>query len=173
VLTASEDNTARLWEAESGKLLATFQGHTKSGLSAVFSPDGQRVLTASVDNTARLWEAESGRGPASASPSQAVIATSTKETLARTALQDATKDNPWVNSLGMKFVPVPGVQVLFSIWDTRVQDFEMFVKSTGYDATGGMYTLVQGGWRLQRGATWKEPGFSQEANHPVCRDALY
>jgi WD40 repeat protein len=28
VLTASSDKTARLWEAESGKLLATFQGHT-------------------------------------------------------------------------------------------------------------------------------------------------
>ena len=28
VLTASADNTARLWESESGKLLATFQGHT-------------------------------------------------------------------------------------------------------------------------------------------------
>ena len=30
VLTASGDKTARLWEAESGKLLATFQGHTGS-----------------------------------------------------------------------------------------------------------------------------------------------
>ena len=47
VLTASWDKTARLWEAESGKLLATFQGHTGPVWSAVFSPDGRRVLTAS------------------------------------------------------------------------------------------------------------------------------
>jgi WD40 repeat protein len=61
VLTASFDNTARLWEAESGKLLETFKGHSNPVNSAVFSPDGRRVLTASFDNTARLWEAESGK----------------------------------------------------------------------------------------------------------------
>ena len=62
MLTASgTDKTARLWEAESGKLLATFQGHTDGVNSAVFSPDGRRVLTASGDKTARLWEAESGK----------------------------------------------------------------------------------------------------------------
>ena len=127
--------------------------------------------------------------PASASPSQAVIATPTpaltssspvavvrpspstslaptREELSRTALQAATKDHPWVNSLGMKFVPVAGTKVLFSVWDTRVRDFEMFVKSTGYDATGGMWSIGKDGDK-QRGATWKEPGFSQGANHPV------
>jgi formylglycine-generating enzyme required for sulfatase activity len=61
---------------------------------------------------------------------------------------------------------VAGTRVLFSVWDTRVQDFEMFVKSTGYDATGGMFSIGKDGWK-QRGATWKEPGFSQRANHPV------
>jgi formylglycine-generating enzyme required for sulfatase activity len=70
------------------------------------------------------------------------------------------------NSLGMKFVPVDGTQVLFSVWDTRVQDFEMFVKKTDYDATGSMFSLGKDGWK-QRGATWKAPGFSQGANHPV------
>src|SRR5271165_1844980 len=104
--------------------------------------------------------------PGSASPSQAVIATPTQKTLARTALQVATKDHPWVNSLGMKFVPVAGTQVLYSVWDTRVQDFETFVKSTDYDATQGMYSLGKDGWK-QRGATWKEPGFSQGATYPV------
>jgi WD40 repeat protein len=46
VLTASRDKTARLWEAESGKLLASFQGHTGAVYRATFSPDGRRVLTA-------------------------------------------------------------------------------------------------------------------------------
>jgi hypothetical protein len=50
----------------------------------------------------------------------------------------------------MKFVPVAGTQVLFSVWDTRVQDFETFVKSTDYDATGGMYSIGMGTSALSR-----------------------
>jgi formylglycine-generating enzyme required for sulfatase activity len=57
----------------------------------------------------------------------------------------ATKDAPFVNSLGMKFVPVEitggpanGKRVLFSIWDTRVQDFAPYAKAKGIplDASG-------------------------------------
>ena len=102
-----------------------------------------------------------------AEQSPAIVATSPapSEEQARRFLK-ATKDHPWVNSLGMKFVPVAGTQVLFSVWDTRVRDFEAFVKSTGYDATGGMFSLAHDGWKL-RGATWEEPGFRKGANHPV------
>ena len=39
---------------------------------------------------------------------------------------------PWTNSLGMKFVSVPGTSVQFSIWDTRVQDYEAYVAATGH-----------------------------------------
>ena len=55
------DNTARLWDAETGREIATLKGHEGSVLSAAFSPDGKRVVTASYDNTARVWDAETGR----------------------------------------------------------------------------------------------------------------
>ena len=56
VLTASEDNTARVWTA-AGAPVATLTGHAANVWSAVWSPDGSRVLTASEDNTARVWTA--------------------------------------------------------------------------------------------------------------------
>jgi formylglycine-generating enzyme required for sulfatase activity len=78
-----------------------------------------------------------------------------------------TKERPFVNSLGMKFVPVAGSEVLFSVWETRVQDFEAFVGASGYDATAGMFSYRSDGWK-KRGDTWKNPGFAQTPNHPVC-----
>ena len=82
-------------------------------------------------------------------------------------LGDYSREKPWVNSLGMKFVPVPGTPVLFSVWETRVRDFRSFVDATGYDATGKMYSIGPDGWKL-RGKTWKLPGFVQSGEHPVC-----
>jgi WD40 repeat protein len=55
ILTASDDNTARLWDVD-GNLLATLLGHTGRVNSAVFAPDGGRIVTASSDRTARLWD---------------------------------------------------------------------------------------------------------------------
>ena len=52
------------------------------------------------------------------------------------------------------------------------QDFEMFVKSTGCDAPAAMYSIGKNGWK-ERGATWKEPGFRQGANHPVVGVSPY
>jgi roadblock/LC7 domain-containing protein len=59
VLTGSDDNTARLWEA--AMAVATLSGHTLRVNAVAFSPDGKLVLTGSDDNTARLWEAATGK----------------------------------------------------------------------------------------------------------------
>jgi predicted Ser/Thr protein kinase len=69
----------------------------------------------------------------------------------------ATKEQPFENGLGMKFVPVPitggpsgGQRVLFSIWETRVKDYEAFM-------------------RTQPDREWLAPTFHQESDHPAVR----
>ena len=68
MLTGSDDQTARLWDVESGKELRRFEGDHASVTSVAFSPDGRKVLTGSQDKsgsnhgtTARLWDEETGK----------------------------------------------------------------------------------------------------------------
>jgi WD40 repeat protein/uncharacterized protein YjbI with pentapeptide repeats len=61
LLTASRDNTARLWDADSGQEIRRFEGHGDWLSACAFSPDGAHLLTASRDKTARLWDAASGQ----------------------------------------------------------------------------------------------------------------
>jgi hypothetical protein len=60
VVTGTGYRSARIWDARTGKLLHSLDGHTAVILSASFSADGARVLTASRDRTAKLWDARTG-----------------------------------------------------------------------------------------------------------------
>ncbi len=61
IVTGSRDNTAKVWEAASGKCLFTLEGHAAPIWSVAFSPHGQRIVTGSADATAKVWEAASGK----------------------------------------------------------------------------------------------------------------
>jgi WD40 repeat protein/transcriptional regulator with XRE-family HTH domain len=61
VLTGSTDETARLWDAETGAELRRFIGHTAAVEAVAFSPDGRFAGTGGLDATARLWDVKTGK----------------------------------------------------------------------------------------------------------------
>jgi WD40 repeat protein len=61
IVTGSNDKTARVWDAESGKPMGEPVRHQREVYLASFSPDGRRIVTGSYDETARVWDAESGK----------------------------------------------------------------------------------------------------------------
>jgi WD40 repeat protein len=56
----AKDNTARIWDSETGKQLLVISGHTRHIFSVDWSPNGTRIVTASNDGTTRIWDASSG-----------------------------------------------------------------------------------------------------------------
>jgi WD40 repeat protein len=47
IVTASEDKTARMWDASTGQELRQLQGHTNAIWSAAYGRDGKTIVTTS------------------------------------------------------------------------------------------------------------------------------
>ena len=58
--SAAADQTVKLWDSFTGKLLRTFEGHTGSVNSLVFLSDGKQLVSGSSDNTLRTWDVATG-----------------------------------------------------------------------------------------------------------------
>ena len=61
IVTASDDGTARIWDATTGGEIVALRGHEDWCRVPSFSPDGARIVTASDDGTARIWDATTGQ----------------------------------------------------------------------------------------------------------------
>jgi len=61
ILTASWDYTAKVWNAETGSLLANLNAHSNMVNNANFSPDNKTIITCSSDNTAKVWNTVDGK----------------------------------------------------------------------------------------------------------------
>ncbi len=77
---------------------------------------------------------------------------------------------PFVNSLGLRFVPAGTPGVLFCTTETRVRDFTAYASARELGVFAGHvavnYTGGQEGW-LRAEGTWRDPSVPQSRDHPV------
>jgi WD40 repeat protein/serine/threonine protein kinase len=59
--SASDDQTVKVWDADTGQETLTLKGHTGVIGSVAFSPDGKRLASASEDHTVKVWDADTGQ----------------------------------------------------------------------------------------------------------------
>ena len=59
--TGSLDNTTKLWDAASGRLLTTYHAHNRPVWALAFSPDGRTLASGSCDKAVQLFSVPLGR----------------------------------------------------------------------------------------------------------------
>jgi WD40 repeat protein len=57
--SGSHDHTVRLWNPQTGEMIAVLKGHTNLVSIIVYSPDGRYIASGSDDHTVRVWDFES------------------------------------------------------------------------------------------------------------------
>jgi WD40 repeat protein len=61
IVIASFDNTVKVWDLETGRLIHSLEGHTNSITSIAIAIDDSYIVTGSRDATAKLWDTKTGK----------------------------------------------------------------------------------------------------------------
>lgn len=61
IVSASEDQTVKVWDALTGKEKHSLTGHKEIVLSAAISPDGKWIVSGGNDKTVKVWDAQTGK----------------------------------------------------------------------------------------------------------------
>lgn len=58
IITASFDNTSKIWDAETLQEIGTLEGNEDGVISAVYSPDGKHIVSIDCESVVKVWDAE-------------------------------------------------------------------------------------------------------------------
>ncbi len=58
IVTACTDHTTKIWNANTGTCLQTFEGHSNAVINAIYDQQGDRIVTYSYDSIAIVWTAD-------------------------------------------------------------------------------------------------------------------
>jgi tetratricopeptide (TPR) repeat protein len=122
--SGSGDQTIKIWDVTTGKVLNTLKGHEGSVWSVGFSPDGKQLASGSVDNTIKIWDVTTGK-----------------------VLNTLKGHESWVRSVGFspdgKKLASGSVDNTIKIWDVTtgkvlntLKGHESWVRSVGFSPDG-------------------------------------
>ncbi|MDQ2976170.1 MAG: WD40 repeat domain-containing protein [Acidobacteriota bacterium] len=117
IVSGSDDQTVKLWDASTGKHLATLQGHSGTVKACAFSPDGTRIISGSSDHALKVWDAVLAQSPQAARSDEA------SSTLARwvgsASVFALSGDGSWAVCGGYGAFRSAVITAVAVLWDTE------------------------------------------------------
>jgi len=153
VVTASEDSTARIWDAATGKPLGPALSHQGPVNRALFSPNGDLILTASQDRTSRVWNARTGRPVGARMHHVAGVTTAAFSPDGRLVVTAAGSESAGGSGEAAVWEAATG-QRLHTLWLHTLDDGEGPVLSAGFSPDGSRILIAgSGGWSVWEAAS--------------------
>jgi WD40 repeat protein len=144
-VSASADNTLKVWDLETGRQLCTLEGHSDVVNGVAVSADGRRAVSASRDKTLIIWDLDTGsqlrtleghskgvNGVALSGDGRRAVSASSDETLIvwdlETGRELCTLGPHWNKVKGVA-VSLDGRRAVSASWDTTLKVWDLEIGS--------------------------------------------